>query len=140
MGENIELSIPKDLKIGDYVEYSPTIATDAEKTTLRSNWIKYSGATSSNFNISKFQQENLKWRVFEIDRFQENYFLSSRNALVSISNVSFGVRYVTKGLPAAIILYNSQNTNASVSKFKLRPIIEILSPSRLKQVNGTWTI
>lgn len=84
-----------------------------------------------------FKENNTKMQEMI---FQENYFLSSRNALVSISNVSFGVRYVTKGLPAAIILYNSQNTNASVSKFKLRPIIEILSPSRLKQVNGKWTI
>ena len=80
MGEG-KLTIPADLKVGDYVNYTPTAATAEEKANLRDNWLQYSGHTTiADFTIDKFDPEpGMKWQVFEIDRNQGKVLLISEN-------------------------------------------------------------
>ena len=80
MGEG-KLTIPADLKVGDYVNYTPTAATAEEKEELRQNWITYSGwTTTADFSSDKFDPEpGMKWQVFEIDRNQGKVLLISEN-------------------------------------------------------------
>ncbi len=57
--------IKNKVEIGDYVNYTPDVATDEEKDEMNGYVTKYSGYSNNNTVEQKY--ENLKWRVLDID-------------------------------------------------------------------------
>lgn len=72
--------------------------------------------------------------------FQDPYFLSSRYINTNRGYANFGIRYVTTEIPNGSYRVSSENTRIFSTTYRLRPVVEILSPSMLKQIDGNWSI
>ena len=62
-----ENSLAKAVKVGDYVAYTPDELDNNALTTLKTNLKTYSGARDNTTNSAIARENDLKWRVLDVD-------------------------------------------------------------------------
>ena len=60
-------SLAKAVKVGDYVAYKPDEPDNNALTTLKTNLKNYSGASDNTTNSAIARENDLKWRVLDVD-------------------------------------------------------------------------
>ena len=62
-----ENSLAKAVKVGEYVAYTPDELDNNALTTLKTNLKNYSGASDNTTNSAIARENDLKWRVLDVD-------------------------------------------------------------------------
>ena len=125
-GEKAEKLADK-VKVGDYVSYIPdTVSnTDTKYTTLISNLETYSGSTAN--TTSTLTQENLKWRVLDIQNGQVRLIsetpTTSKIELYGYNGYNNAVKLLDD---TCSTLYNNSKLASKVQNLKIEDITKYM--------------
>ena len=115
------------VKVGDYVSYTPdTVSnTDTKYTTLISNLETYSGSTAN--TTSTLTQENLKWRVLDIQNGQVRLIsetpTTSKIELYGYNGYNNAVKLLDD---TCSTLYNNSKLASKVQNLKIEDITKYM--------------
>ena len=127
------------VKVGDYVSYTPdTVSnTDTKYTTLISNLETYSGSTAN--TTSTLTQENLKWRVLDIQNGQVR-LISETPTTSEIELKGFnGYNNAVKLLDNACnVLYNNSKLANKVQNLKIEDITDYINEKDYSKFNTEY--
>ena len=116
------------VKVGDYVSYTPdTVSnTDTKYTTLISNLETYSGSTAN--TTSTLTQENLKWRVLDIQNGQVRLIsetpTTSKIELYGYNGYNNAVKLLDD---ACSTLYTNKKLASRVQNLKIEDITKYMT-------------
>ena len=115
------------VKVGDYVSYTPNTVsnTDTKYTTLISNLETYSGSTAN--TTSTLTQENLKWRVLDIQNGQVRLIsetpTTSKIELYGYNGYNNAVKLLDD---TCSTLYNNSKLASKVQNLKIEDITKYM--------------